>query len=94
MKEIKIIRICDGTTGLIKTCFVEEESLVFETERGLRDRHNEALAFEMGLSKGLDGQNFSFSRINMTQEEFDVLKLKESPWCGMGPRTSRKNKLK
>jgi len=92
MIEIKVIRICNEISGLIKTCFVEGDNLVFETERSLRDKHNEALAFEMGLSKGLDGQNFSFQRINMSQKEFDALKLKESPWCGIGPRTLRKKK--
>lgn len=91
MKEVQIIRIV-SEKGVIKTCFVEDNTLIFEAERTLLDNHNEALAFEMGLCYGLGISNpdFNLPRINMTQEEFEALQLKEAPWCGLGPRTRKK----
>lgn len=92
MKEIKKIRIWVEGTDRTKTCFVEGNRLIFESECSLRDSYNEGLAFEMGFSFGIQGANFTMETINMTQAEFDALKLEESPWSGMGPRTKRRKK--
>lgn len=96
MIEIKVIRIVNDE-GVIKTCFVDmgKKKLIFESERTLRDKYNEATAFEMGFSYGMgfSGLNFSIPREHMTQEEFNKLELDESPWCGTGPRTQRKKEL-
>lgn len=93
MKAIKKISIYIEGTDRRKTCIVEGNNLIFETDRSIRDSYNEILAFEMGFSYGIGGQNFTMEDISMTQEEFDALKVTESPWSGMGPRTKRKNKL-
>lgn len=75
----------------ITTYFVEGEKLLFETTKySYKDIHNEAMAFEMGLSIGLGVENFSLEPFTMTPEEFKKLTLVESPWCGLGPRTKNK----